>query len=309
MKRTALALTLIIALLFSTVIASQFVNVGTSQTYGATKIKPDGSVEGTGKIQRQKNVYTLTDDITGSIEVQKSNIVIDGAGHTLQGRKEVNERGVYLVGPDRSNAVCGNVLVKNLRIYNFYEGIYVVGSSNNSIIGNYLDNASIHLIGGAGYIGDLIKNNTFKNSGIFVDYNSGGLDIITENNFIDSTIFVDLSEPPIVDKNYWSNYTANYPDAKEVGCTGMWDTPYVYDKFVGGSHGDDPCIDYNPLVEPIEVSAFPDSTTPTVEPSTPPTPEPTSTPEPFPTVLVAVASVAAFVVGLGLLVHFKKSTR
>ena len=264
MKTTALALTLISALLFSAVIGTQFTNSVTAQTYSTITIKPDGSIEGTDKILRQGNIYALTDDISGSIEVQKSNIVIDGAGHTLQGRKEVNERGIYLVGPDRSHAVCGNVLVKNLRVRNFFTGIYVVGGSNNSLIGNYLDNAGIHLIANANYTGDLIKHNTFRDSGIFVDYNRGGQDVITENNFIDGVIFVDLAVPPIVDKNYWSNYTANYPDAKELGNSGIWDTPYVYDKFVGGSHGNYSCIDYHPLVQPIEVPLFPDIATPAI---------------------------------------------
>jgi hypothetical protein len=264
MKKTALALALIFSFLFSAVIVTQFTNSAAAQTYSTITIKPDGSIEGTDKIQRQGDVYTLISDVFGSIEVQKSNIVIDGAEHTLQGRKEVDERGIYLVGPDRSYPNCRYVLVKNLRIYNFFEGIFVVGGSNNSIIGNYLDNCCIHLIGGAGYIGDLIKHNTFSGAGIFVDYNSGGIDVITENNFIDCTIFVDLSKPPIVDKNYWSNYTAEYPNAKELDNSGIWDTPYVYDKFVGGSHGNDPCIDYHPLMQPIEVPAFPDITVPAV---------------------------------------------
>jgi hypothetical protein len=264
MKKTALALALIFSFLFSAVIGTQFTNSAAAETYSTITIKPDGSIEGTDKIQRQGDVYTLISDVFGSIEVQKSSIVIDGAGHTLQGRKGVNERGVYLVGPDRSHPVCGNVLVKNLRISNFFEGIFVLGASNNSIIGNFLDNSGIHLIGSPNNIGDLIKHNTLSGAGIFVDYNSGGIDVITENNFIDCTIFVDLSKPPIVDKNYWSNYTAEYPNAKELDNSGTWDTPYVYDKFVGGSHGNDPCIDYHPLMQPIEVPAFPDITAPAV---------------------------------------------
>jgi hypothetical protein len=258
MKKTALALTLISAILLSAVAGTQFINSTSAQTYTTITFKPDGSIEGTDKIQRQGNVYTLTDNITGSVEVQKSNIVIDGAGHTLQGRKEVNERGVYLVGPDRSHPVCGNVLVKNLRIYNFFEGIFVLGASNNSIIGNYLDNSSIHLIGSPNYIGDLIKHNTFTEAGIFVDYNRGGLDVITENNFINCGIYVGLSDAPIVDRNYWSDYTEKYPDAKELDGSGMWDARYVDDRYAE----DISCVDDHPLTRPVEIPAFPDTEPP-----------------------------------------------
>jgi hypothetical protein len=316
MKIKALALTLITALLFSFFFCSILVLPVESQSVETIFIKADGSVEGTDKIQRQGNVYTLTDDISGSIEVQKSYIVIDGAGHTLRGRKEVNVRGVYLVGPDKSHAVCGNVSVKNMRIYNFFEGIYVVGGSNNSIIGNYLDNAGIHLIANANYLGDLIKQNTFTEAGIFVDYNRGGLDAITENNFINCGIYVGLSDAPIVDRNYWSDYAEKYPDAKELGGSGIWDTPYVDDRYAEEIS----CIDYHPLKRPVVIPDFPDATTPTPEPSSTTSPEPnpslttsplepTPSPEIFPTTLVIGSVIAVAVIGLGFLVYLKKGKR
>src|SRR3972149_10197478 len=48
-------------------------------------IKADGSVVGTDKIQRNGNLYTVTDLILGGIQVERSYIVIDGAGHTVRG--------------------------------------------------------------------------------------------------------------------------------------------------------------------------------------------------------------------------------
>ncbi len=95
--------------------------------------------------------------------------------------------------------------MENLRF--FHIEIRVTSASNNSYVNNCFENSVIHLFGSAEYIGDVIKHNTFKNSSIFVDYNHGGLDVITENNFFDSLVFVDLSDAPIVDRNYWSNYT------------------------------------------------------------------------------------------------------
>ena len=116
------------------------------------------------------------------------------------------------------------------------------------------------------------------------------------NNFINSTIFVDLAKPPIVDRNYWSNYTAEYPNATEVDNSGIWDTPNVYDKFIGGSHGDDPCIDYHPLMKPV-IDQWSSEETETSE----------SQQQEFPTTFVAVASVTSIAVTcIGLLLYFKK---
>jgi len=45
-------------------------------------IREDGSVEGTNNILRNKDIYTLTGNISAGIGFKKSNIVIDGAGYT-----------------------------------------------------------------------------------------------------------------------------------------------------------------------------------------------------------------------------------
>src|SRR5512137_2069356 len=52
-------------------------------------IREDGSVSGTDRIQRLGDIYTLTSNISGGIQVQRSNIVLDGAGYTLSGRESV----------------------------------------------------------------------------------------------------------------------------------------------------------------------------------------------------------------------------
>ena len=56
------------------------------QSSNAIYIRQDGSVDpSTVPIQRSGDIYTLTGNIAGNITVQKYNIVIDGAGYTLQG--------------------------------------------------------------------------------------------------------------------------------------------------------------------------------------------------------------------------------
>jgi hypothetical protein len=269
-------------------------------------IKPDGSVSpATNLLERNGSKYTFTGDIFGNIWVQTGHLTIDGAGYTLQvDGGNFDDSGIMLAGPDLSKRDCREVLVENLRINNGV--IYSVGASNNSFIGNYLDQSSMHLQGSAADIGNLIKHNTFKNGSIFVDYNRCGLDVITENNFVNSLIFVDLSDAPVADRNYWSNYTVKYPDAKELDNSGVGDTPYVNDN-LGGTNTS---IDYHPLVNPVadfEIPAFNDlNATPT--PSTPTaSPTPTSNqPTINPALLGVTLLVVSVVVAVGAAVLVRK---
>ncbi len=201
-------------------------------------IKPDGSIEPNTDftwLQQNGNTYTFIVNIFGTITVQKAGITIDGAGHTLQGNGidtgENSEIGILLGGPDLSHRECTEVLVKNLRIYNIPAGVFSVGGSNNSFIGNYFDKSSIEIQGNANGTGDLIKHNNFVNATVLFDYNPNGTDIISDNNFVNSTLYLALSNAPIVDRNYWSNYSAKYPNAKELDSSGIWDTPYIYGIF------------------------------------------------------------------------------
>ena len=270
-------------------------------------IKPDGSVEPNTDftwLQQNGNTYTFIGDIFGTITVQKAGITIDGAGHTLQGNGidtgQNSEIGILLGGPDLSHRECTAVLVKNLRIYNIPAGIFSVGGSNNSFIGNYFDKSSIEIQGNANGTDDLIKHNNFVNATVLFDYNPNGTDIITDNNFVNSAVYLALSNAPIVDRNYWSNYTAKYPNAKELDSSGLWDTPYVYGAFQGANSS----VDNHPLVNPVTDFEIPDFNMPI----------PTLTPTPTLTVpefqsqilLLLLAIIAVFA---SLLVYFKKQER
>jgi len=276
-------------------------------------IKPDGSIEPDTDVillQRNGSTYTFVVDICATITVQKPGITIDGAGHTLQGNPQASDLGgINLVGHDETFNAYSNVLVKNLRIRDFQEGIRTP-SNNNSLIGNRFENTRIHILGGSG-VGNVVKNNYFINSYVFVDYNYGGHDIITENNFYNSGTLVDLADAPFVDRNYWSNYTTKYPNATQIEGLGIWDTPYVDDRYDWATGKS---TDYHPLVNPITDFEIPDFGLQAMPTSTPyPTisnsPEPPKT-EPFPTTLLIVSGIAAVVVvGLVLLVYFNKRKR
>jgi len=309
MKKTALALSLVLIGLLASVLI--LTSPAKAQEPLNLTIKPDGSIEpSTNLLERNGTTYTFKGDIFGTIWVQTNNIIIDGAGHTLQGNGidtgQNTEIGILLGGPDLSHRECRAVLVENLRIYNIPTGIFSVGGSNNSFIGNYFDKSGIEIQGNANHTGDLIKHNTLKNASVLFDYNPNGTDIITENNFVNSAIYLGLSNAPLVDKNYWSNYTAKYPDAKELDSSGIWDTPYVYGTFQGVNSS----IDYHPLVNPITDFEIPDFSIPIPTPT--PTPTPTHTGfavEVTPPTIAAIIIALAVVIGLGLLVYFKKYKR
>src|SRR5512139_1857931 len=59
---------------------------------GDIRITPDGTVEGTDKISREGNVYTLLADLSGATEngqtyisIEKDDVILDGAGRTIRG--------------------------------------------------------------------------------------------------------------------------------------------------------------------------------------------------------------------------------
>ncbi len=239
---------LLVLLLFLSIVLVVFPQIETVKAEGIIYILSDGSVEGTDKIQRNGEIYVLTGNISAGIQVQKSNIVLDGAGYTIQGNGDESRRGIDLSndrGSDPSRPKISNVTVKDMRIVNFNRGVEHVNTANNTIIGNYIADCftGINVVGSPNDF--LIKNNTFVNNvnPISIAY-SGGVQVITENSFIDGNfIIVWLSPEPDVNRNYWSDYNGIDANADGIG-----DTPYIY-----GGDEETKYIDEDPLMEPIPV--------------------------------------------------------
>jgi parallel beta-helix repeat protein len=121
-----------LVLLSSTVVVSVARQV-TAQ--GTIYIRPDGSVDPeTAPIRRVGDTYTFTGDISSpfvldrsAIVVERDNVVLDGAGYSLQGVG--NGMGINVTS--RSN-----VAIENLEINKFGVGIIIWESSNSTIFGN-----------------------------------------------------------------------------------------------------------------------------------------------------------------------------
>jgi parallel beta-helix repeat protein len=276
------------------------------QFFTSAFINPDGSVTGTNNVQRNGNVYTLTGNISGGISVQKSYIVIDGAGYTIDGNGQ--DIGINLgngVGQDPSRTEINNVTVKNLKIINCYYAIGSENTYNNTFIGNYIEDCDTGFWI-TGSPNNTLIHNTVKNctTGISINYASGG-NIVTENNIL-SSWSVWLSPEPVVDRNYWGDYLTRFPNAMEIDNSGVWNTPY--------SHWDE-VIDYHPLTDLIVVSSNDGNpTTPTpmqtaLSPS-PSIPETKSQPLADYTLAIAILLIAAtsvvVIAAIALFVRSKK---
>jgi len=108
-------------------------NIQLVKASGTIYLRADGSIDPpTANITTVDNVtYTFTGNVNDSIVVERDNIVVDGAGYTVQGAG--TGTGIYL-----SNR--NNVAVKNIQITGFAYGIWLYKSNDNTILGNNASN-------------------------------------------------------------------------------------------------------------------------------------------------------------------------
>jgi parallel beta-helix repeat protein len=194
---------------------------------GTIYIRSDGSVDpSTAPIRRDGNVYTFTDNIYDEIVVERNDIVVDGAGFSLQGTG--SGTGIYL--SRRSN-----VAIKNMQIRYFDDGIFLRGSSNNIYRNSITNNdRGIYLFDSSG---NNIYGNTIANNEDGVNFYRSSENIFYHNSLINNTVQVIVLDrrPNFWDDgypsggNYWSDYEERYPNATELDDSGIWDTPYVID--------------------------------------------------------------------------------
>jgi len=169
---------IILALLLTTMSMLAY-EVRSVKANGTIYIRADGSIDPPDvPIQRFDNLYILTDNITESIVIQRDSIVIDGNGYVIEGPgSEKETEGISLSSRK-------NVTVSNIKIKNFYIGIYLNESSFNMITGNIIYGDSV-TVNTKGVKLDYSSNNTVSGNSV-VNCNFGIGLYYSSNNTIES---------------------------------------------------------------------------------------------------------------------------
>ncbi|MGD9131911.1 MAG: NosD domain-containing protein [Candidatus Bathyarchaeota archaeon] len=232
-----------------------FTSCGFGVVYGLDVIiNADGTISpDTAPMQREGNVYTLTDDVA-AITVTMNNMILDGNGYTLTGggktmavyvgSKNVTITNLIILGSDSGiclDYVSSNVTVTNNTIRDTgaaipwntpYSAIDLWGGGNHTIIGN-------QLIGN--YVGVRLAYNTVYNVIVAnnITANDQGISLwgVSNNSFHNNTFInntqqislYDSASTNIWDKgeigNFWSDYNGTDSNNDGIG-----DTPYIIDE-------------------------------------------------------------------------------
>jgi len=206
---------LLLVLCFALVAVPEVRMAKADPVLGVIRIMPDGTVEGTDKIQRDGNVYTLTGDISGYLNstfgdlkgfllVMRDNIVLDGAGHTLQ----CNGTGVGIFLRSMHN-----VTVKNFNLEGFAVGIslYVM----DPVVPLEYPMQRGHAL-----------NNQILNNNITVVYNES----IMTGELGGWGIYLEFANNTVVSGN---TITASNPERGIFCGSGCYDTTLTNNRFIG----------------------------------------------------------------------------
>jgi parallel beta-helix repeat protein len=210
MKKTAEIIWILILMLIFVEVCAQPAKAQDSLN---VVISADGSVSpSTAPIHQIGDTYILVSNVSGGISVQKSNIVVDGNGYTVQ--YSGKELGFYLF----SGVVIGihlsqvhDVTVTNVTIENFSQaGIYLDSSSGNNICGNkIISNWEGINLDVSSSSNNIYSNNITGNRDAGVVCNVGSNSNNIYNNSIASNDYGVFLLQAKTNKIYGNNITAN----------------------------------------------------------------------------------------------------
>ena len=176
-----------------------------------------------GTWDKNTRTYTLTTDVYQTIVIDKDNLTLDGAGHTITGSGGGN--GVYIC--KRSN-----VTVKNCVFSKFYIGIFLFIGSSNTLTNNITNDNSYGIYLHSGSSNTLTNNITNDNShyGIYLD--SCSSNTLTKNTIYNNQSGIKLYNCNL-NKVYNNNFINNPTQAVVNNSSG---NKFYLDKPVGGNY-------------------------------------------------------------------------
>jgi parallel beta-helix repeat protein len=199
-------------LLFIGILTLAF-NIQPVKASGTIYIRADGSIDPpTAPIQRVGSTYTLTDNIfvdypNDGIVVERDNIIIDGAGYTIEGSKIGSGPEPWTYGIDLAHR--NNVIIEDMKIKTFTFAIWLDFSSDNYIIKNTLMDTGDSIVLLESCLSNTISGNNIAG---YVVLNGSSYNTISENIFeapktgIGTGIHLLVSSSNIICGNTIKNY-------------------------------------------------------------------------------------------------------
>jgi parallel beta-helix repeat protein len=217
-QKTALILLLILCFAVVSISKSEIV-----KAEGTIYIRADGSVDGTDRIQRDGDTYTLISDISGSIVVERDNVVLNGVDCRLHG--DGSENGITLRN-------INNNTIRNFELSNFNIGIVVMGSDNNKILQNIITDNFRGL--------DLTasENNTISENNI--SCNTDGIALENVNNsIVENTITNNTNIGIFLYGAGYNNIVGNYIENSGTGIqlVESYNNTIFQNKIIGNGEG------------------------------------------------------------------------
>lgn len=178
------------------------------QPQAGTKYIPSDTSIGTWDAVNR--IYTLTTNVSETIQIDEDNLTFDGAGYTVTG--DYSAFGVYL-------SARAGVTIKNLSVEKFVYGIYLEYSSNNILTGNI---ASRNTYRGGIYLYSSTYNTVTGNiagpdnyGGIHLYYSSDNT--LANNTALSNSYGIWLADSPgntltgnTANSNYYGIYIQNF---------------------------------------------------------------------------------------------------